>query len=149
MQATKLGQTICAEHKFQSNAQISRMVKDPFFTGPQHLCSSGHCWSSTHNVLLRMQTGKARERLTSRAELVDRIPSRITALRSGALSPTVLTLPEPYGEKPIEQRFVVDASSFGGLRKFLAVADVGIWVGLKKVRPPLGIEAEVHARVAA
>src|SRR6516165_4865545 len=37
----------------------------------------------------------------------------------------VLALPKPDGEKPIEQRFVVYARSFGGLREFLAVADIG------------------------
>src|SRR6478672_11074195 len=76
------------------------------------------------------------------------IPSRI-APSSNALSPAVLALPETDGENAIEQRFVVDASSFGGFGEFLAVADIGIRVGLKKVRSPLGIEAEVHARVAA
>ena len=34
----------------------------PLFTGPQHACSSGHCSSSTDSVLLRMQTGKARQK---------------------------------------------------------------------------------------
>lgn len=57
------------------------------------------------------------------------IPSRI-APSSNALSPAVLALPEPDGENAIEQRFVVDASSFGGFGEFLAVADVGIRVGL-------------------
>src|SRR5262249_4228993 len=60
-----------------------------------------------------------------------------------------LTFPETDRENTIEQRFVADAGSFGGFREFLAVANVGIRVGLEKVRPSLGIEAEVHARIAA
>jgi len=61
----------------------------------------------------------------------------------------MLALPEPNRENTIEQRFVVDASSFSRFREFLAVANVGVRVGLENVRPSLGIEAVVHARVAA
>jgi hypothetical protein len=61
----------------------------------------------------------------------------------------VLAPLEPDREYAIEQRSIIDASTFGGFRKLVAVADVGIRVRLEKVRPPLAIEAEVHARVAA
>ena len=60
-----------------------------------------------------------------------------------------LALPQPDGEKAIEQRFVGDAGSLGGVGEFVAIGDVGIRVGLEEIRPLLGIEAKVDARVAA
>ena len=70
-------------------------------------------------------------------------------MSANAHSRAVLPLPEPECDNAIEQRFVAYAGSFGGFCELLAVANLGIRVGLEKVRPPFTIEAEIHARVAA